>query len=372
MDSTKIKPYKVFPPGVFILEQMECRRWNQSDLSEVLGVSDKTVSLLLKNKQQVSFDMAKLLYEAFGMSVQYWVNLETNYRLHKNRQKNPQEDVRIRSQIYQYMPINEMFRKGWLEQTRDIKNLISQVLAFWKIETLDFSFLDKKSKLGICRQSECYTSYNPYSLQVWFQKAQNIAEERKLNDYNETALKKLIDQIPFYTVKKNGINLFIKQLKACGVDFFVLPHLQKTYLDGAAFYCKKNPVIIYTGRYKREDNFWFTIAHELAHVILHLKPEKKDYFLDNFEDRSSKQEKEANGLAQKILKHQEILQCFPRKINYVSYREIEQCSSENQINPTIVLGTLAYEGIIKYSQVNKYKSNVFEKIDKKYLQDGER
>jgi HTH-type transcriptional regulator/antitoxin HigA len=50
-------------------------------------------------------------------------------------------------------------------------------------------------------------------------------------------------------------------LNNAGVVFFVLPHLQKTYLDGAAFFVDHTPVIVYTGRYKRIDIFWFTVAH---------------------------------------------------------------------------------------------------------------
>jgi len=83
-------------------------------------------------------------------------------------------------------------------------------------------------------------------------------------------LKLLYDDLHSYTVQENGSNEFLKQLNQLGVVFFVLPHLQKTYLDGAAFYYENNPVIVYTARFKRIDNFWFTIAHEIAHILYHL------------------------------------------------------------------------------------------------------
>ncbi len=47
-----------------------------------------------------------------------------------------------------------------------------------------------------------------------------------------------------------------------------MPHLSKTYLDGAAFYLNSNPVIALTLRYDRIDSFWFTLMHELAHIVL--------------------------------------------------------------------------------------------------------
>ena len=55
--------------------------------------------------------------------------------------------------------------------------------------------------------------------------------------------------------------------------------------DGACFFQEDNPVIVYTGRYDRVDNFWFTLAHEIAHVLLHLDKKKCNAFLDDTVDR---------------------------------------------------------------------------------------
>ena len=77
----KIKPYKNIGPGHHIQEMIELRDWTQQDLADALGVSAKHVNKLLKDEQPVTLHMAKLLGEAFDLSPQYWVNLDTNYRL---------------------------------------------------------------------------------------------------------------------------------------------------------------------------------------------------------------------------------------------------------------------------------------------------
>ena len=65
-------------------------------------------------------------------------------------------------------------------------------------------------------------------------------------------------------------------------------------------------MIIYTGRYKRIDNFWFTVAHEIAHVLLHLNDENT-FVLDNLRTgERNKMEEEANDLAAEKLMHNEI------------------------------------------------------------------
>lgn len=49
----KLKPAKKFGPGYFIREQMELRDWNQEELSEITGFSQKHLSSLLNEKSPI-------------------------------------------------------------------------------------------------------------------------------------------------------------------------------------------------------------------------------------------------------------------------------------------------------------------------------
>jgi HTH-type transcriptional regulator/antitoxin HigA len=93
-------------------------------------------------------------------------------------------------------------------------------------------------------------------------------------------------------------------LAAYGIAFHVEPHLQYTYLDGAAFLSPKgSPVLAMTLRHDRLDNFWFTLMHELGHILLHLAKSGhagKAFFDDtNTQVKSceSSLEKEANDFS---------------------------------------------------------------------------
>lgn len=57
-------------------------------------------------------------------------------------------------------------------------------------------------------------------------------------------------------------------LEKLGIRFVVVPHLAHTKLDGAAAYVKEGPIVALTMRYDRIDYFWFTLFHELAHLVL--------------------------------------------------------------------------------------------------------
>jgi len=60
---------------------MEERNWNQDDLAAVLGVTPKTMSKIINNKQGITPDTAKLLGKSFGQSMEFWLNLYNNYQL---------------------------------------------------------------------------------------------------------------------------------------------------------------------------------------------------------------------------------------------------------------------------------------------------
>jgi len=359
----RLKPFLNIGPGEFIKEELELRNWRQEDLAEILGLSLKSVNKLLQNKQAITLETARLLSKAFGQSPQYWINLDTNYRLRLQQETDNEKSVEIRANIYKYMPVKEMIKKGWLKPFKRVDDLTCQVRDFWNIEDLDFSFLENNA-LPNLRKSDAYSQYNRYYALTWFRMAQRCARIYKADAYKKNTLRKLIHDLHKYTVKDDGIVRFLEDLNRAGVKFFVLGHLQKTYIDGASFYDGTHPVIVYTMRYNRVDNFWFTVAHEAAHILLHLR-KKKDYFIDDLEQPSTGVETEANDLAGGLLKAEEILEYF-EPFKYVSKERVHGCAETLNIAPAIVVGVLQHSGKLSRRNLNKFKAAVDRFIPDKY------
>jgi HTH-type transcriptional regulator/antitoxin HigA len=357
-----LKTAKKFGPGYFIKEQMEIRGWVQEELADVLGLSLKHLNSILLDKQPLNIENAKKLACAFNTSPQYWLTLDNDYRLWLEQEKREQTAiVEAKAIIYSRMPVRDMMKKGWLQTTRDIRELTDEVKRFWGIPSLDFSFLDA-FLLPLCKKSEAYNQFNASYAATWFQMAKVCSRNFGTPAYDKAALENLNKNIAGYTTQPRGIELFVKDLNACGVTFFVLPHLEKTYLDGAAFLLDDKPVIVYTARYKRIDNFWFTVAHEIAHVLKHLN-ENNSFVLDNLREQTSdKLEEEANKLAAKYLKHTEILDFLEPHINYLPVSKVEECSSKFKIHPAIIIGALAFNKKLSYRNQSLFNENVLEHI----------
>jgi len=307
----KYKPARIIGPGSTIRREMEFRGWTQDDLAEILGVSAKSINLLINNKQQITVDTAQKFSKAFGQSAEYWINRDTIYRLRLAEKQNnsSQQLVAAKATAYQYMPIREMIKKGWWEKCDDPVALVRMTKAFWEITELDFSFLDQTA-LPNFRKSGAFQQYNVYHALTWFQMAKRCARYYPLSSsYDANRLRDLADNLSRYSLKENGPEHFLNDLNAAGVKFFVLSHLPKTYVDGASFIDDEHPVIVYTQRHNRYDNFWFTVAHEIGHILLHLK-DKDTFFIDSEKEVKTEQEQEADQFAAEKLKVPKILSEF--------------------------------------------------------------
>ncbi|MDN3676284.1 HigA family addiction module antitoxin [Flavobacterium paronense] len=364
----KLRPAVKFGPGYFIKEQMEYRSWTQDELAEVMGMTSKHVNAILKDKQTITLDTAKVLAEVFDTSPQYWINLDSNYRLWLNDIPSEKEkQAELKANIYERMPVRDMIAKNWIPAFADVHELCENILEFWNCKKLDFEQWDKQITPLLARKSESFNQYKASYTYTWYHKAMMVASTYTVPAFDKKGLTALYDDLHNYTIQENGINQFLEKLNQLGVIFFVLPHLQKTYLDGAAFYYENSPVIVYTGRYKRIDNFWFTIAHEIAHILYHLD-EKNTFFLDNFrEEEVNDLETEANQRAAEKLKYQEIIAYLQTKLKYLSTNDIESCAQHLAIHPALIIGKLAFDKTISYANQRLYNEEVLELIDAKYL-----
>lgn len=361
---SEYKPYYNIGPGDFINEELGIRGWQQTDLAEIIGMSKKSINKIIKNKQSITIDTAKQLSKVFGQSPQYWINLDTNYRLRLTENNAREDEIAIKANIYKYMPINEMVKRGWIAATNSTEELINEIKNYWNLEELNLSFFDKQI-LPNFRKSEAYESFNQYYALSWFQMAKRLSKSIKVNNFNKKKLRELSTNMCNYSNKDNGVADFLYELNKTGVKFIVLKHLPKTYTDGAAFRDGHNPAIVYTCRYDRIDHFWFTVAHEIGHILLHLK-KQDDFIIDESNKVDTDDEKEANTFASKILKEDDILKFFSITTKPITKHRVITCSTMIKAGEAIIVGILQHHGKLPWTHLKGFTKNVSIFIPKEY------
>ncbi len=191
-------------------------------------------------------------------------------------------------------PIKEMVKRGWVTGGKT-GELIESVKSFVQ-DAFGASLapaLHRKTNFAGRKAHEV-------SLIAWQARVLSQAEEQlRLKvfppfEYNDkwlpelVALSKLEDgplQAQAFLAKK-------------GIVLVYEPHLEGTYLDGAAMLSENGtPVIGVTIRHDRIDNFWFVLMHELGHVFLHLSNMGKSFIDENVGEGQSLLEDEADEFA---------------------------------------------------------------------------
>ncbi len=357
-------------PGEALNYYLERNDWTQEDLAYILSVSLKHTNEIIKNKKPVSFELAKLLQNAFkGTTQEEWINLSTRFQLSQSKEDNKGELVKLRATLSEYMPLNELMKKGWIGNYSTKEQLESQMRKFWSTPTnnaFDIASIEKRVHRLKFKTSEKFNdNFNAYHAVIWAQMVENFAKSTKVSGYDRSGLKALMDTMHGYTFAPNGVKKFMADLASVGVKFVFLSHLTKTYLDGAAFKADDSPIVALTGRYDRIDNFWFTLAHELSHVYYHLSDEF--IFMDDSTSIGiSKEEIQANKSAEELLLLPEVLDFLKDYLNYLTVDKVIDCSNQLQLHSSIIVGMLAHRDYIAFSNLHRFKEPVRNQIPKKY------
>jgi HTH-type transcriptional regulator/antitoxin HigA len=81
---------------------------------------------------------------AFGTSAEFWMNLETNYRLHLAERQQKEDGIRRRQRLFERVPYRELVKRGWIKDNEDIEGQEREVCRF-----LGISSLDEDSRLAL-------------------------------------------------------------------------------------------------------------------------------------------------------------------------------------------------------------------------------
>jgi HTH-type transcriptional regulator/antitoxin HigA len=124
------------------------------------------------------------------------------------------------------------------------------------------------------------------------------------------------------------------------VYVYALPGMRA---DGAVFHLSTgHPVIAMSLRFSRLDYFWFTLLHELAHLVLHNDKLKEPIFFDVEGEETDLSEKAANRLAKdSLVDRNSWRNCTPKYDP--SDRAVKAYAFEQGVHPSIIAGLLARE-----------------------------
>lgn len=214
----------------------------------------------------------------------------------------------------------------------------------------------RATDFSVACRSQDKVQNSDYCLASWLREGELKADRIETNIFDKEKLKSSIESLKILTFEEQDIfhDKLVNILSKCGIAFVLVEKYPKTNVVGATQWDSngQKAIIQLNLKGKRSDSLWFTLFHEIAHILMH---ESKDFHLTIEEDKIL--EDEADELACSLLiPHEEFLR-FKRKGNF-SIGEILKFSKQVSIHPSIVIGRLQHEKIIDWNMYNDYKIKV--------------
>lgn len=352
-------PISMPDPVSAIKFRMEQLGLSQQDLVPFIGSRSK-VSEVLNRKRSLTLSMMRSLNKGLGISPDILLQDPDAFF--------PEEVPQFE---YEKFPVKEMVKRGLIPKMPDIINHREEIIR----ELIKNAGGMKSVECCLFRKSKSpreNAKNDSYALMAWCLKVLEIANSRALSiRYVEGLVNdSFLRDIARLSYFDNGPVLAKEYLEKHGINLVTLPHLSKTYLDGAVIFpANRNPVIGLTLRYDRVDNFWFCLLHELAHLNKHLGISGNGLIIDDLDlrrygdNKEDVVEREADSLAQEALIPSESWATIDlSNDNVPEQRQILELANNLKIHPAIIAGRIRYErndyrkfsNLLGHGEVHKY------------------
>ena len=341
------RSYIATPPGATIREQLNDRGMSQKEFAARMDMSEKHISKLINGEVQLTPDVAVRLEMVLGIPARFWNNLEAIYRekIVKAEAENAMEtDLELARQF----PYSEMAKFGWVPETRNSKEKVIYLRKYF--EVVELSLLEDNQITRVACRRLAITEKSDLALMAWVQEAKIRARDLPTSPINIKGLLAAIPDIRKMTLlNPEEFCPKIKQYLAdCGIALVFLPHLKGSFLQGASFLDGNKVVVGLTARGKDADKFWFSLFHELAHIILG--------HVGQVNGTSEKDEKDADIWSGNTLIPSADFEKFRDEKDY-SEQSVCKFAKNQNIAPGIVVGRMQREGMIKYNMLNNLKEH---------------
>jgi HTH-type transcriptional regulator/antitoxin HigA len=338
---TNARPQAI-APGRILRRELEARGWTQKDLAGIMKRPAQAITEIVAGTKAITPETACDLGAALGTSPEFWLNLEAAYRLALTSPSAKREAITRRAAIYEQVPVAAMVRAGWIPPFKSVERLEEVVREFLGVEKLG-----DEPQLPV-RLRHSGSGGERAAQRAWVRRAEAVLlEQPSPARYSKRALAKAIPAVRSLARDAADVARVPGVLRDLGVRFAVVPQLPGSKLDGVAMFTSAGPGVALTLRYDRIDYFWFTLFHELAHLVCgheagHLDAESAE--VDN-------EEREANALAAEwLLAPAHVRTWAASHAGRITPHAIDTFAAAHGVHPGLVVGRLQHEGILGFDR----------------------
>ncbi|MGW0251897.1 helix-turn-helix domain-containing protein [Nocardia goodfellowii] len=356
-EPAEFTPEWTIPPGEIIQSELNARGLTQAEFALRTSLSAKHVNQLIKGIVNLSPDVAMALERTLGIRAEFWLKTEATWRATRTRM-NSRANLSQFSGWLAKFPTQSLIANRIVDRADDTETRIDRLLRFFGVtDTTAFDKVWLQPQANFKRSQQF--SVDPYATALWIRLVEAKAEAiaGKTPAYDPKKLQQVANTIPRLT-KKAMPEAFIAVrdlLSEAGVILVFMPELTNTRICGASRWLSTGqPVVGLTNRNKRLDSFWFYLAHEIGHILLHPgRATFVDLYDKSVKDNKDDQETDADNFALQLF----VPEDAKARLAQISVSELVDFATELDIAVDIAAGQHAYIHN-SWSAVSKFRRSV--------------
>lgn len=340
-------------PGKKIEQLLKTNNMSQKELALRTGVTEKHISTLINGEKNISLSFSKKLEYVFILdNNKTFFDLQNQYDsyIHLKEEENniSNEEKKIFEQLKEPFDYLVKNNNTFVSENNSSFEKIIALRKFLQISNL--CLLPALSQNIFFRMKKnTNTTINQNVLYMWVKICESFSNRYKLSSiFDSTKLKNslpLLKKAMFLNSNQYEANIF-SIFSKCGILFKIVPNFTGAPVQGFIEEVSKDKLIMcVTTRGKRADIFWFTIFHEIAHIL----NGDYQYKMVDLVNSSSDKETKADILASNVIMNQNNYQNFINEYDY-SIDAIDKFAKSEKIPMFMVIGKMQKDNIIEYSQ----------------------
>jgi HTH-type transcriptional regulator / antitoxin HigA len=350
------------PPGEYLAEVIENLGMSKGELARRMGRPLSKLSAIFSGAKAVTPETALQLERATAVPAHVWTGLETEYRLAQAKQRAQEREKTCGEEVplvttFRY---RELVRYGFVPRATKAVDKVKALQEFFGVMSLRDVMDMPRYQVAFRQGASTGKGYAPEAVAAWLRVGEVQALRAEVSPYDSAALRTVLAEIRALTLQADP-KVFMPALRArlaeCGVVLVMCPHFRGTKAHGATFFMTpEKAVLMLTLRYKWADIFWFSLFHEIGHILQHAP---KQVIIEDHE--SGKREEEADAFARDMLIAPTAWKDFAAVGGY-SPGSILRFAKKQAVSPGVVVGRLQHEKKIAPYEGNEMRIRyVFEK-----------
>lgn len=355
-DSTAFAPDWISPPGDTIEDLLEELGWSKAGFAERTGFTAKHVNELVKGRVPITADAAERLSLVLGSTPDFWLVRDAQYQAALERRR-AIESAQAEAGWLDELPLAWMRKHGRVARSRNKGAQVLECLRFFGVASVDVWREQYASPVTAFRASEKHEK-RIGAIAAWLRKGEIETSKIQCESFDKGGLRARLADIRTLTTEPDPLVFMPRLTEICasnGVSVAFVPAPTGCPVSGATRWLTANKaMLLLSMRHRSDDHLWFTLFHEIAHLLLH---GKKMLFIEGIDGLDDDLEREADAFAGKILIAEHDARRLAKLANdKVAEAEIVGFAREIGIAPGIVVGRMQRERWIPWSHMNGLKA----------------